>query len=227
MTELKIEAGEWVVVCDGRRALILANEGDAKFPNLRMHETHEHDDAKTSDQGTDRPGRVHESATTARSTVEQTDWHDQAETEFLHEVARRLDVGDNLLRTRQNSFLEPLVLPLHDPLRNAVDHAVLLVSADSLNGGRSRVELLRHVPAEVVGQLRDARLRPHLRLGCIPEGRRHRKQEQAVVHEMRQEQLLVVKILPVSECGGECRTRHGSRTRIDKSDPPGKLPSEH
>ncbi len=51
MVGIKIKSGEWVVVCDGRKALILENEGDAKFPNLRTRETHEHDDTKTSDHG--------------------------------------------------------------------------------------------------------------------------------------------------------------------------------
>ena len=91
MVGIKIKSGEWVVVCDGRKALILENEGDAKFPNLRTRETHEHDDTKTSDLGTDRPGRVHESTGSSRSAVEQTDWHDQAEAEFLQMIARRLD----------------------------------------------------------------------------------------------------------------------------------------
>lgn len=91
MQNITIKAGEWVVVCDGGKALILQNQGDAKFPNLRMHKTYEHEDAKTSDQGTDRPGRVHESANLSRSAVEQTDWHDQAEQEFLKTLAGHLD----------------------------------------------------------------------------------------------------------------------------------------
>lgn len=91
MSTIKIKAGDWVAVCDGRKALILENQGDAMFPNLRTLETHEHDDAKTSDQGTDRPGRVHESTGTARSAVEQTDWHGQAEEDFLRTIAERLN----------------------------------------------------------------------------------------------------------------------------------------
>ena len=35
MSELLIHSGEWVVVCDGAKALILENAGDAKFPNLK------------------------------------------------------------------------------------------------------------------------------------------------------------------------------------------------
>ena len=90
MEKLEIQSGAWVVVCDGRKALILENQGDEKFPNLRMYETHEHEDAKTSEQGTDRPGRVHESATTSRSAVEQTDWQERAEEQSLVKIAKRL-----------------------------------------------------------------------------------------------------------------------------------------
>lgn len=91
MDKIEIKAGAWVVVCDGRKALILENQGDEKFPNLRTRETHEHEDAKTSDQGTDRPGRVHESAGVSRSAVEQTDWQEQAENDFLKEIGQHLD----------------------------------------------------------------------------------------------------------------------------------------
>lgn len=91
--KIKIENGAWVVVCDGRKALILRNEGDAAFPNLRTHEVHEQDNPPTREQGTDAPGRVHESASTARSSVEPTDWHEEAEREFLRKLAARLDAA--------------------------------------------------------------------------------------------------------------------------------------
>lgn len=93
MSKLKIDQGEWVVVCDGRKALIFENIGDHISPNLRTAETREHPDMSTHAQGTDSPGRVHASVGTARSSVEQTDWHDQAEREFLHGLARRLDTA--------------------------------------------------------------------------------------------------------------------------------------
>jgi protein required for attachment to host cells len=91
MSKPKIEAGDWVVVCDGRKALILENAGDSKFPALRTIETHEQSDPPTHEQGTDHPGRVHESLGTARSSVEQTDWHDEAERAFLRNLIRHLD----------------------------------------------------------------------------------------------------------------------------------------
>jgi protein required for attachment to host cells len=91
MTAVKIESGDWVVVCDGRKALILRNAGDAKFPNLQSQETHEDVNPATHDQGSDRPGRVHESAGISRSSVAQTDWHDRREQAFLIQLAKRLD----------------------------------------------------------------------------------------------------------------------------------------
>jgi protein required for attachment to host cells len=93
MSKFKISAGEWVVVCDGRKALILVNQGDDKFPNLRRQEVHEHEETRTSEQGTDAPGRVHSSFGSARSSVEQTDWHDESERTFLQALARRLDAA--------------------------------------------------------------------------------------------------------------------------------------
>ena len=44
MTKMKIGTGDWIVVCDGRKALILENLGDRMFPNLHTKEVHEHPD---------------------------------------------------------------------------------------------------------------------------------------------------------------------------------------
>ena len=38
MFNLKIHSGDWVVVCDGAKALILENAGDAIAPNLKTKE---------------------------------------------------------------------------------------------------------------------------------------------------------------------------------------------
>jgi protein required for attachment to host cells len=35
MAKLKIRHGDWVIVCDGKKALVLENEGDEKFLNLK------------------------------------------------------------------------------------------------------------------------------------------------------------------------------------------------
>jgi protein required for attachment to host cells len=90
MEKINVKSGEWVVVCDGRKALVLENVGDATYPNLHTKEVREHPEPRTSAQGTDRPGKVHPSVGTAGSAVEQTDWHDLSERAFLVELASRL-----------------------------------------------------------------------------------------------------------------------------------------
>jgi protein required for attachment to host cells len=93
MLELKIHQGEWVVVCDGSKALILENIGDTKFPNLKTVEVFEQKSLATHELGSDKPGRSYSSMGHGRSSVEQTDWHDQAETAFLLQLIKHLDAA--------------------------------------------------------------------------------------------------------------------------------------
>jgi protein required for attachment to host cells len=93
MTKMKIGTGDWIVVCDGRKALILENLGDRVFPNLHTKEVHEHPDLSTHAQGSSTPGSVHQSMGGSRSSVEQADWHDESERAFLKALADRLDIA--------------------------------------------------------------------------------------------------------------------------------------
>src|SRR3989442_4594884 len=93
MSKLKVGQGDWVVVCDGKKALVLENVGDEKFLNLKTREVYEQPDPKTHELGTDAPGRAFSSVGTARSAVEQTDWHDQEEQRFLHKLTEHLDAA--------------------------------------------------------------------------------------------------------------------------------------
>lgn len=107
MVKLKIESGAWVIVCDGRKALILENIGDHVFPNLHTKEVREHADLSTHEQGSDRPGKVHPSVGTSRSAVEQADWHDAAERTFLEALARRLDAAATAGETKDLIIVAP------------------------------------------------------------------------------------------------------------------------
>ena len=91
MSELLIRHGEWVIVCDGAKALVLENTGDTKFPNLKMREVYEQKDMPTHLLGADKPGRTHSSVGQNSSAVTQTDWHNQAEQAFLTHLAQKLD----------------------------------------------------------------------------------------------------------------------------------------
>jgi protein required for attachment to host cells len=93
MSKFKINAGEWIVICDGAKALVLENVGDEVFPNLKTREVYQQDDPPTHEQGTDQPGRGFASVGATRSSMEQTDWHDQTERRFLEKLAARLDAA--------------------------------------------------------------------------------------------------------------------------------------
>jgi protein required for attachment to host cells len=107
MAKLKIAQGEWVVVCDGAKALVLENVGDPKFLNLKTKEVYEQDDPKTSEQGTDAPGRAINSVDARRSAMEQTDWHDQAERRFLQSLAGHLDAAVNAGKVKSLIVVAP------------------------------------------------------------------------------------------------------------------------
>ena len=107
MDKMKIGKGDWIVVCDGRKALILENLGDRMFPNLHMKEVHEHSLQSTQAQETDRPGKVHDSAGTARSAIEQTDWHEESERAFLKTLAERLTVAVTTGETSALTMVAP------------------------------------------------------------------------------------------------------------------------
>ncbi len=62
MTKLMIKNGDWVAICDGRKALLIENEGDEVFANFKTREVHEHELPPNREIDSDRPGRVHESA---------------------------------------------------------------------------------------------------------------------------------------------------------------------
>ena len=62
-----------VLVADGAYALVLRNDGDGVFPNLRLERAYEQDNPATRDQGSDKPGRTNDSQG-RRSAMEATDW---------------------------------------------------------------------------------------------------------------------------------------------------------
>jgi protein required for attachment to host cells len=107
MQKLKIRQGDWVIVCDGKKALVLENAGDEKFLNLKTKEVHEHPDPKTHELGTDAPGRAFSSVGTERSSMEQTDWHTQEEDRFLRKLADRLDAAVNAGLTKSLILIAP------------------------------------------------------------------------------------------------------------------------
>ncbi len=92
MDRLAIPHNALVLVGDGQKALFLRNAGDEKFPNLTTERAFGESNPPTREQGTDRPGRTFKSAaTTKRSSVEPTDWHELEKQNFADHVASVLE----------------------------------------------------------------------------------------------------------------------------------------
>lgn len=105
MSRLQIPFDTWVLVADGRKALLLRNATDEIRPDLKVVKVIEQpDNPRTAEHGTDRPGRVVDSASGRRSAVEQTDWHDLAERDFAAGVA------DEMERHRRDGDFSKLVV---------------------------------------------------------------------------------------------------------------------
>jgi len=86
MQKLKLPHDALILIADGRKALFLRNDGDGMFPNLVTARVFKDINPSTRAQGTDRPGRVRDSLSERRSSVEAPDWHTMEEHRFVSEV---------------------------------------------------------------------------------------------------------------------------------------------
>lgn len=91
MAKVGLTNNLWVLVCDGRKALLLQNMGDRTYPKLEMRESFEHDLPPTHELGTDQPGRLFSGAGGRRSATEPADYHAQEEQRFLAHLAQHVD----------------------------------------------------------------------------------------------------------------------------------------
>jgi protein required for attachment to host cells len=78
-----------ILVADGDKALFLRNKGDAEFPNLVVEGTELHQNPRTRELGSDRPGRTMDDLG-HRAAMEETDWHRMEKGKFASELAAML-----------------------------------------------------------------------------------------------------------------------------------------
>jgi protein required for attachment to host cells len=90
MAHLRIKHGDWVFIGDGRKALLLRNEGDPDLLDLRRIEVREDDNPPSREQGSDGPGRSGVNIG-PRSAIDTTDWHALEEERFAATIAARLN----------------------------------------------------------------------------------------------------------------------------------------
>lgn len=124
---MRVPHNAFVVVADGRKMLLLRNEGDPEHLNLQVERKEIHENPKDSDQKTDAAGRASSTQSGAnapsvaqggsmhargggaqfapsRGSMEETDYHQLAEDRFAAEVA------DMLKRQTLSNSVEGLIV---------------------------------------------------------------------------------------------------------------------
>lgn len=87
-----------VLVADGRRLMLLRNDGTSTTPRLTILAEEQANNPPTHEQGSDRPGRTQASTGERRSGYGDTDWHAQGEAGFARHAAILLEqasIGDS------------------------------------------------------------------------------------------------------------------------------------
>jgi len=99
-----VHNGAWVLIGDGKKALLLRNDGDPDLLNLRRISVREQDNPPTREQGASAPGRAQGGMGGARSAMETTDWHDLEEERFA------ISVADDLNKASESGAFRHLVV---------------------------------------------------------------------------------------------------------------------
>lgn len=140
-----------VLVCDGAKALFFENAGDAMALNLKPLAVKVEPHEPTRALGSDRPTRVYDSMDGSRSGTEETDWHEQAEGEFLARVAKTLEqVVTDLKPPKLTIMAPPKALGL---LRKAMGERTRMAVTVEIDK-----DLVKHPVAEIERQLAAMRL---------------------------------------------------------------------
>jgi protein required for attachment to host cells len=81
----------WVAVLDGAKSLLFVDKGFADAPDLHLVDKEQYDPQPDRDLKTDGPGTSHSSVGPGRSSVQEPDYHDQAEARFVADIAGTLN----------------------------------------------------------------------------------------------------------------------------------------
>jgi len=81
-----------VLVADGKKVLFLRNHGDQNQIDLRTEAHDAREDRKDREIKTDAPGSTQQSNGYGRSTMEETDFHQQEEDRWVKDAAEELKV---------------------------------------------------------------------------------------------------------------------------------------
>ncbi|MBV7265500.1 baeRF12 domain-containing protein [Erythrobacter ani] len=99
---MKLKHGALVMAIDGRKMVLLRNQGDTRKPVLQTVLQEISENPRSGEQGSDRPGRTFSSASSRRSAMSETDWHEEAKKNFVRDAlgvlaAYRKEQGSEML----------------------------------------------------------------------------------------------------------------------------------
>lgn len=132
---MKVQHGTSVLVVDGRKALLLRNEGDGTYPDFRVIRKWEQELPPDRELKSQRPGRTFNSQAHGkrRSAYEETDFHQQAENDFASKAADyvneqlQLEAIDDLIIVAPPITLGAIRKDLR---RDLADHVVAEIDKD-------------------------------------------------------------------------------------------------
>lgn len=105
--DLRVPHDAWVIVCDGRKAMFLRNQGSPTQLKFEVEEVKEASaNPPRARQGTDRPGRI-QNAVGPTSATEETDWHELAEAKFARDMAAALKRPNRAGRSQDIVLVAP------------------------------------------------------------------------------------------------------------------------
>ncbi|MFN3892268.1 MAG: host attachment protein [Beijerinckiaceae bacterium] len=130
MLKLKFGQGDWIVVCDGARALFLQNAGDEVFPNFKTLEARTEPHESVHEPHSEGPGRVYQSVGARRSGIEQESPKQHAEVQFLERLGHDLEAAAQAGKIKKLHIVaSPKSLGI---LRQAYGHAVKSVLGEEI-----------------------------------------------------------------------------------------------
>ncbi len=95
---MNIRHNALILVADGKKYVLLRNTGDFRRVTLVYEGGGEKENPATREHGSDSPGRAFASSGSARSAMQETDWHQIEEDRFAGRIAELLgvlaDAGD-------------------------------------------------------------------------------------------------------------------------------------
>lgn len=130
MTKMASERVTWVAVLDGSKSLLFEDKGFSDAPDLHLVDKEEYAPVPDRDIKTDAPGTAHSSVGSGRSSMEETDFHDQNEARFVADVAGVLNKA---------------------ALKNKYDRLVVMAPPRAM--GRLREELHEEASRRIVKEL--------------------------------------------------------------------------